>query len=78
MKNIRCDKIVVQIVATEYDDLGRPLGETALPAAALFRASTADVWAFADKTLEQARKNAEAAQKATPPTAHVGGRKNRR
>lgn len=79
MKNIRCDAVVVQILATEYDAVGRPIGETALPPAKLFRAGTRDFWAFIDQTLDQAKKQAQAnsapPQDVQPPTKKGGKRR---
>lgn len=67
MKNIRCDSVIVQIIATEYDDLGRPIGETPLPAMKLFRASTRDFWPSIDKALDEAKTRAATAQTAETP-----------
>lgn len=47
----RCDSIVLQIVVTEYDEQGRPVGEQTSQPVKVFRANAADFWAEVDKSV---------------------------
>lgn len=62
MKSARCDAAIVQLIVTEYDEHGRPIGERTSQPFKVFRARSLDFWTEADKAVKQA----EAAP--TPPT----------
>lgn len=47
----RCDAVVVQIIATRYDEHGRPVGEVISAATKVFRASTPDFWSAVDEAV---------------------------
>jgi hypothetical protein len=75
MPTLRCDAIVIQIIATKYDDSGRPVDEIVGKAQKIFRANAPDVWKEIDATiaeLEQRRREAAiadpgAGEKSTRP-----------
>lgn len=46
-----CHAALVQIVATEVDDQGRPIGEFTSSPVKVFRAAVPDVWREVDKTV---------------------------
>lgn len=48
MSSTRCESLVVRVIATEYDDQGRPIREQVSQAVKIFRAVVPDVWAEAD------------------------------
>jgi hypothetical protein len=75
MKTIRCDAVIVQLVATEYDEQGRPVGEMALSPVKVFRANAGDFWALVDETVDRLKQQASAT--ATPP-ADLGPKGKRR
>jgi len=47
----RCDVIIVQIIATEVDERGRPIGEKIAQPAKIFRAKSPDFWPEIDRAL---------------------------
>lgn len=47
----RCDAIVVQLIVTQYDEHGRPVGEQSSSPTKVFRATVRDVWAEVDKAV---------------------------
>ena len=59
MSDIRCDVVVVQIVATEYDEQGRQINEFLLPAQKVFRARTEDFWGYVEAAMEAAKAAAK-------------------
>ena len=63
MKGIRSNSLVLQIIVTEHDVHGRPIGEQALPPMKVFRAGTPDVWKAVDAHVAQVVKAATAQQK---------------
>ena len=56
MPKLRCDAIVIQVIATQVDDEGRPIGELIAPATKLFHAKTPDVWAEVHKAIAALEK----------------------
>lgn len=54
-KRFRCDKVMVQLIITEYDEHDRPIGERPVPQgqlATIWRATTPDFWAEVDKAVK--------------------------
>jgi len=65
MSKFRCDEILVQIVATELDDMDRPIGRLVGAQAPVFRASARDFWAEVDKAVHLMAKQQR--DQAKPP-----------
>lgn len=61
MSKLVCDAIIVQVVATEVDEMGRPVGEHFSPAVKWFRAKTKDPWSEADALVSELDKQRRAA-----------------
>lgn len=82
MPTLRCDAVVVQILGTEVDEHGRPIGEHASKPLKIFRASGGDFWAHVDGVVAEMQRELRAG---TPPAAPtpappdvVAGRRKRR
>jgi hypothetical protein len=71
----RCDVILVQIIATEVDEHGRPIGEKIAQPAKIFRAKARDFWPEIDKALARMTAPPAAGQAAPGAPAPRRGRK---
>ena len=72
----RCDAIVLQLIVTEYDEHGRPIGEATSSPTKVFRATVPDVWAEVDKAVVAMKKQHREQAAPTPaPAAAVKGKK---
>ena len=69
MKSIRCDAVLVQIIATQVDDLGRPIGELMSAPTKVFRATAREFWPEVDKAVAAMMAQTESANGSTPTAA---------
>jgi hypothetical protein len=63
----RCDAIVLQLIVTEYDEHGRPVGEMTSAPVKVFRGVVHDVWAEADKAAAAIATQQKTDALASPP-----------
>jgi hypothetical protein len=73
----RCDALVLQLIVTEYDEHGRPVGEFTSSPMKVFRATVRDVWAEADKAVTAMQQQQKADAIPPSPPALVKGAKKR-
>lgn len=59
MSKLHCHAVIVQIVATEEDDMGRPIGEYTSEPVKVFRANARDFWSEVDKSVAAMVKQRE-------------------
>lgn len=78
MGKFRCDAVVVSIIATEYDEHGRPIDEISGAAKKVFRATARDFWSEVDKAVAELEKQRRAPAPALPGATPAAGQGKKR